>query len=291
MSSIVELTDVSVVYGDSAALSDISLDIAPGESVAILGPNGAGKTTMLEIISGFRRPSSGRVVVMGGDPLEFTAEVVSKLGIVLQNWRDHSMWRVEDLIKLVEYSHGQVGRSHHDYTQELIDVLGIKNLLGKTMLRLSGGERRKVDTCLALLSKPQLLILDEPTTAFDANGRRKFHELMRDLHDADTTLLWATHDLQEAEHNCDRIILLNKGVIVRDASPSVLRTEVSEGVCIEWRDSQGVLRSERTAHPDEKLRELVLAGAKDISMSASSFEDVYLDLLEGMEYSNVNART
>lgn len=286
--SIINLQDVTVSYGDKDALSNCTLTVTPGESIAFLGPNGAGKTTTLEIIGGFRRPSKGKAQVFGKDPINFDAFDISRVGIVLQNWRDHALWPVKDLIDLVEYSHLQTGRADRDYTKELISVLGIADLLEKKFMKLSGGERRRVDTCLALISKPELLILDEPTTAFDPNLRRKFHQLMAELKDCDTTLLWATHDLLEAEQNCERILLLNHGVIVKDASPAELRAEVEGGVSIEWRDAAGNHHTEKTTNPDNRFRELVLSGARDIRVSATSFEDIYLELLEGME-ENVTA--
>lgn len=287
MGNIVNLSNVYVSYGNTDTLSDCTLNISAGESVAVLGPNGAGKTTMLEVICGFRRPSQGSVVVFGKNPLQFDSYDTGRLGIVLQHWRDHASWRVEDFISLVEFSHMQLdNRASKKYTQELIDILGIRSFLSNKLSKLSGGERRRVDTCLSLLSKPDLLILDEPTTAFDPSLRRKFHELMREVRQGCTTLIWATHDLYEAEQNCERIILLNRGSIVRDASPDELRLEVEKEVKVEWIDTEGVPHVEQCDNPDGKIRGLLLAGASNIRVTSVSFEDVYLDLLGEMELNN-----
>lgn len=282
-SRIVDLENVGVSYSERQALQECTLRIGAGESVAILGPNGAGKTTMLEVIAGFRRPSQGHATVFGVNPLEFDAPTLSRIGIVIQNWRDHSTWRVRDVIDLVEFSHHQVGRGSPEYTRELVEVMGLYDLLNSKLIKLSGGERRRVDTCLALISQPDLLILDEPTTALDPNLRHRFHELIAKIRGGETAVLWATHDLSEAEDNCERIVLLNHGRIIRDASPAELRSEVEGGVLVKWRDSAGNPRSQKVKDPDMKLRELVLEGGTEIRISDTSFEDVYLDLLNRME--------
>lgn len=277
----ITLTNVNVFYGQKKAIDNCSLTVEEGERVALVGPNGAGKTTLLEIIEGFRRPSSGMVRVFESDPLYFDANQVGRMGIILQSWRDHPLWLVKDFLDLIQYAHSQLGRGSAGLTRKLIETLGLEKVMGKRLIKLSGGERRRVDICISLMGEPELLVLDEPTTAFDPGIRRNFYDLILRLCE-NTTLLWATHDLSEVEKNCDRVLLLNTGRIIRDASPDDLRSEI-DNVTIKWRDTQGEIHSERTSSSDKKLAELIAGGAQNIRILETSFEDVYLDLLESHE--------
>lgn len=277
--SAISLNKVSLTYGDNLVLNDCSLEVSHGESVALLGPNGAGKTTLLEVIQGFRRPSTGHVAVLGSDPLRADYTWSSKVGIVLQGWRDHFFWSPRELIKLVELAHLNVGAGSKVNTNNLISMLALEPFMDKRIGRLSGGERRRLDVCLALLGEPEILFLDEPTTAFDPAVRREFHDFMESLKGT-TTIIWATHDLTEAERNCERIILMHEGSLVADATPDELRRSVQGGTVVEWTDEHGVRQSSTTDDPNTFLAELVSnPDISDVRVSDTSFEDVYLKLL------------
>lgn len=277
-STLVDLQGVSVRYGEKVAVDDCSLTINAGESVAFLGPNGAGKTTLLEVIEGFRAPSAGHVEVFGTNPLHFGPRETGRLGVVLQSWKDHAAWKVEEFLSLVEYAHKAV-RPAGGYTKtDLIGILNLGETLDKKLSKLSGGQRRRVDVCAAMLGAPELLILDEPTTAFDPEVHRNFHQFMNDIRST-TTLIWATHDLNEAENNCDRIILLKQGKILYDNTPDGLRAMAAQGTMVQWRDRDGNVHSQVTDNPNELIVTVIAEGASDLKVGTNSFEEVYLDLI------------
>lgn len=276
----ISLQSVSIRYGDNLILDNCSLQVHKGESVAILGPNGAGKTTLLEVVEGLRKPSQGDVKVLGLNPLKASHEWSSRVGIVLQSWRDHFFWTTRELVALVESAHHNVGAGSKSLTRELINTLALESFLDKKIAKLSGGERRRLDVCLALLGDPDLLVLDEPTTAFDPAVRREFHDFMNSLRGS-TTLVWATHDLSEAEKNCDRIVLMSGGSIVADGSPEELRRSVEGGTLVEWREPDGTRKTHTTDDPNSFLAELASTpSVSDIKVSTTSFEDVYLRLIQ-----------
>src|SRR5699024_9145372 len=277
--SAISIDKINLTYGNHLVLDDCTLQVKHGESVALLGPNGAGKTSLLEVIQGFRRPSTGRVEVLGTDPLRANYKWSSKVGIVLQGWRDHFFWSPRELIKLVELAHLNVGAGSKNNTANLISVLDLEPFMDQRIGRLSGGERRRLDVCLALLGEPEILFLDEPTSAFDPAVRREFHDFMESLKKT-TTIIWATHDLTEAERNCERIVLMHDGRLAADATPDELRRSVQGGTTVEWTDEQGIRKNSTTDEPNTFLAELIaMPSVSDIRVNDTSFEDVYLELL------------
>lgn len=275
-------------YGSISVLQGISFTIARGEIVALLGPNGAGKTTTMEILEGFREPSAGVVQVLGIDPLHGGESWRSRLGVVLQSWRDHPRWRVRELV-------GHFGEFYRPFStpervrpwdvDALLQRVGLGGKGDRQVMNLSGGERRRLDVALGLVGRPELLFLDEPTSGLDPQARREMHDLLRGLADEDVTILVTTHDLDEAERTADRILVLAGKQIVADGTADRLRRELSQNAEVSWvRD--GVIEVHATNDPVGFLRELLSVPGEeitDLEVRRSTLEDVYLDLVNKVE--------
>lgn len=276
----IEVRDVSMSYGHKLALDGVCFSIAPGEKVALLGPNGAGKSTLIEILAGFRSPSAGSVTVLGTNPLTTTQGGRGGVGLMLQNWQDHAKWQVGQFLLQVATSMGKSPAQARD----LASLVGLGKCWDTRLRALSGGQRRKVDLASALMGDPGLLILDEPTTGFDVESRREFQRLVLDVA-SPTTVLWATHDLVEAEAVCDRIVMLSNGHVAANDTPQELRARHARHTTVTW-TSHGTRHTQRTIdNVNELLLTLLLRGeAEDLEVRRSSLEDVYLDLAEGHDH-------
>ncbi|WP_432889657.1 ABC transporter ATP-binding protein [Kribbella sp. CA-245084] len=215
-------------YGDTEVLHDVSFDAGAGEVVALLGPNGAGKSTTIEILEGFRLRSAGRVEVLGVDPAAGDERWRSRIGIVLQSWRDHGNWRVRELLH-------HLGSYYAPYAtpwpaDELLDAVGLAGQAKQKIRTLSGGQRRRLDVAIGIVGRPDVLFLDEPTAGFDPEARYEFHELVRGLAvDQGTTILLTTHDLDEASKLAHRILVLAAGRIIASGTASHLIAAADAG--------------------------------------------------------------
>jgi ABC-2 type transport system ATP-binding protein len=209
VSNAVEVSEVTVNFAALSAVDDVSLHVAYGEVVTLLGPNGAGKTTLVETLLGFRAPTSGTVRLHGLDPLRDHKEVVVRTGALLQRggvWFPMSPRQVLDLTA----SYYDAPRA----TDELLDLLDLARCARTPWRRLSGGEQQRTLLALALLGRPRVLVLDEPTTAVDPEGRQVIRELIASERDRGCALLVTTHELSEAERTSNRVVIMNRGHVV-----------------------------------------------------------------------------
>ncbi|WP_420000281.1 ABC transporter ATP-binding protein [Streptomyces boninensis] len=270
-------------YGTADVLHDVTFRVAPGEVVALLGPNGAGKTTTIEILEGFRMRSAGRAQVLGTDPAQGDEPWRARTGVMLQSWRDHGKWRVRELLGHQAAYYACCARAPWD-PDELIDAVGLTGQAEQKVKTLSGGQRRRMDVALGIVGRPDVLFLDEPTTGFDPQARRDFHELVRRL---DITILLTTHDLDEAEKLADRIVVLHRGRIVADGTPHELAREIAGEDQVRWRQG-GRRRVRATARSTEFVRELFRRYGDEISeleVERASLEQTYLALVKEAEES------
>jgi ABC-2 type transport system ATP-binding protein len=284
----VQVEDLQMSYGATRVLRGVDFAVAPGEVVALLGPNGAGKTTTIEILEGFRAPSAGRVMVLGEDPLRAGEAWRARVGVVLQSWRDHARWRVRELlVHLGEFyrPYSTADRARPWDTDDLLARVGLADKADRQLMRLSGGERRRLDVAIGLVGRPDVLFLDEPTAGFDPQARRDFHDLVRGVADNEVTILLTTHDLDEAERLADRILVLADGSIVADGSPDALRRRVSATTEVRWaRDD--VTHVHSTDSPADYLREVLNAPGgliTDLEVRRATLEDAYLALVHRVE--------
>jgi ABC-2 type transport system ATP-binding protein len=276
--------DLYMRYGEVDVLDGVGFTARPGEVVALLGPNGAGKTTTIEILEGFRMRSAGAVSVLGVDPAQAGEAWRAKVGVVLQSWRDHARWRVRELLR-------HLGRYYVPYrrpydTDELIEVVGLTEQANTRIVRLSGGQRRRLDVAIGIVGRPEVLFLDEPTAGFDPEARRDFHDLVHRMSDLeDTTILLTTHDLDEAEKLADRILILAGGHIVADGSAVALARQVAGKAEVRW-SQDGELFVHTTDDPTAFVRNLFAqhaTGIGDLEVHRASLEDTYMALVHRHE--------
>ncbi|MFB6818812.1 ABC transporter ATP-binding protein [Streptomyces sp. NPDC056347] len=231
---VIEADGVRRRYGGGfEAVSGVSFSVARGELFALLGTNGAGKTSTVEVLEGLAVPDGGAVRVLGHDPFRERAAVRPRIGVMLQEGGFPSDLTVTETVRM--WAGCTTG------ARPVVEALGLVGLGHRARARvkqLSGGERRRLDLALALLGRPEVLFLDEPTTGLDAEGRRDTWELVRALRDGGTTVLLTTHYLEEAESLADRLAIMHRGRIVTAGTtaevtasrPSRIRFRLPEGV-------------------------------------------------------------
>ena len=212
---VIEVTDLRRVYGGGfEAVRGITFSVGRGEIFALLGTNGAGKTSTVELLEGLARPAGGRVRVLGHDPYEERGAVRPRTGVMLQEGGFPSELTVAETARMWA---GCTSGARPE--EEALALVGLTGRAGVRVKQLSGGERRRLDLALALLARPEVLFLDEPTTGLDAEGRRDTWELVRALSDAGTTVLLTTHYLEEGEDLADRLAILHEGRIAVTGTP------------------------------------------------------------------------
>jgi ABC-2 type transport system ATP-binding protein len=212
----VDLAGVHKTFGSVQAVRGVDLGIESGEIVAILGPNGAGKTTTIDMILGLSQPSSGTVSVYGMGPRQAITR-----GLVSAVMQTGGLLKDMTVGETVEYTASLFG--HSESPAVVLDRAGIAGIADRRVGKCSGGEQQRLRFALALLPDPELLILDEPTTGMDVEGRRSFWTAIRQDAAAGRTVLFATHYLEEADAYADRIVLLRHGQIVADGTATQIK--------------------------------------------------------------------
>jgi ABC-2 type transport system ATP-binding protein len=206
-------------YGRLWALDGVSFALMEGETVALLGPNGAGKSTLLDLMLGLRAPTSGEVAVIGGDPRRAVGR--GEVGAVLQRGALPVGAKVIDVVRLA------CRLQRRPDIDRLLLRCGLAELASRRVERLSGGELQRVRFAVALAGRPKLLLLDEPTVGLDPDARRRFWIAARSEVDQGTTVLFATHYLDEVDQHADRAVVLDRGRIVADDTPERIKTGIS----------------------------------------------------------------
>ena len=215
-----DITGLTVRHGDVLAVDDLDLRIGRGETVALLGPNGAGKSTTVGAVLGLLRPAAGAVRVLGRAPAD--AVRAGCVGAMLQHGGLPGEARVGEVLHLVRRSYADPWP-----LDDLVATTGVGGLLDRDVDALSGGQRQRVLLALALAGQPPLLLLDEPTSAMDVEGRRAFWTTMRDLAARGTTVVFATHHLEEADAVADRVVVMAGGRVVADGPSAGIRSAVA----------------------------------------------------------------
>jgi ABC-2 type transport system ATP-binding protein len=286
--TVLDVRDLRMRYGTTDVLTGVDFSAYRGEVLALLGPNGAGKTTTIEILEGFRMRSAGSVRVLGVDPAHGDEKWRSRVGVVLQSWRDHGKWRVRELLDhLGRYydAHDRPGRRRWQ-VDELLVAVGLTEHARKRLSQLSGGQRRRLDVAVGIVGRPELLFLDEPTAGFDPSARREFHDLVHRLSDSeDTTILLTTHDLDEAEKLAGRILILAGGRVIADGSPDELARRMSTEAEVRW-SSGGERYVHSTLDATKYVRELLAEHGDDLTdleVRRASLEDTYMALVHRSE--------
>ena len=294
VSNAVEVSALVVDFEDLRAVDGVSLHVAYGEVVTLLGPNGAGKTTVVETLLGFRAPTSGTVRLHGLNPIRDHREVVVRTGALLQRGGVWSPMTPRQVLELTA-TYYDAPRA----TSELLALLDLERCARTSWRRLSGGEQQRTLLALALLGRPRVLVLDEPTTAVDPEGRQVIRELIGAERQRGCAILITTHELTEAERMADRLVIMNHGHVVIQGSLDELAgspemiVEVSTPVdpgglgvvlgCAVVADGPLRLRCATTSTPERiaAVNEFLAgAGASMVSLrTRASLEERYLELI------------
>ncbi len=213
----IQVDDLVIRYGDHVAVGGLSFEARRGEITALLGPNGAGKTSTVETLEGYRSPTSGRVRVLGLDPGSQHSLLAPRIGVMLQSGGIYTGIRPLEILRLFA--------SYYDdpvEPVELLEMVGLADRQRSTWRSLSGGEQQRLSLALALIGRPEVAFLDEPTAGIDPAGRQVIRRIVADLRDSGVAVLLTTHDLDEAEKLADRVVIIDHGTLLADATPAEL---------------------------------------------------------------------
>jgi ABC-2 type transport system ATP-binding protein len=231
----VEVESLTVTYGSVTAVDDLSFTAEAGQVTCVLGPNGAGKTSTVEALEGLRRPASGRLEVIGLDPRSDHRVLTERMGVMLQEGGIHPAVRVREALR-----HAAALYRNPLDPAELIERLGLAGLEGRTYRQLSGGEQRRVALAVALVGRPQVAFLDEPTTGVDPAGRQVIRQVVADLRSEGVTVLLTTHDLDEAERVADRVVIVVGGKLVASGTVEELTRASGADADLRFRGPPGL---------------------------------------------------
>ena len=297
MNPAIAVENLTRTYGSLTAVDSVSFEVRPGEILGLIGPNGAGKTTLLECLEGLRTPSGGTLRVLGADPARPTPAWRARIGVQLQSAALPPKIKVGEAVDLFA--------SFYDSPLDgdaLLAELGIAAKKNSYVDKLSGGQRQRVFIALALINRPELVFLDELTTALDPQARLAMWDVVRSIRDRGATVLMTTHYMEEAEALCDRVGIIDHGrLIALDMVPNLVASlgggaevrlctsspvpaallEGLDGVSnVSVRDCQVRLHSESTRFPQQMIDTIERTGptVSDVSVSAPSLEDVFLAL-------------
>ena len=266
----------STPRGPFCALDKVSLDIEQGEFFGLLGPNGAGKTTMISILAGLARATAGRVLVQGSDVQTDYAAARRKLGIVPQELVFDPFFSVREALR---FQSGYFGiPKNDDWIDELLHNLGLSDKTNANMRQLSGGMKRRVLVALALVHKPPIIVLDEPTAGVDVELRQTLWQFIAGLNKAGSTVLLTTHYLEEAEALCGRIAMLKRGRVVALDKTSELLKAASGNVLVFKTDSPLPPKIAAQARITGRVVQLATQETKDIEQYLTALRESGVDV-------------
>ncbi|WP_031520969.1 ABC transporter ATP-binding protein [Streptomyces sp. NRRL F-5123] len=220
----VEVAGLVKRYGAQAAVDGLDLTVPRGSVTAVLGPNGAGKTTTVEVCEGYRRPDSGRVRVLGLDPVTEGAALRPRIGVMLQSGGVYPGARAEEMLR-----HTAALHAHPVDPALLIERLGLESCGRTAYRRLSGGQQQRLALAMAVVGRPELVFLDEPTAGLDPQARRATWELVRELRADGVSIVLTTHFMDEAEQLADQVVIIDAGRAIARGTPEELCRGGAEG--------------------------------------------------------------
>jgi len=217
MSAAIAVADIRKAYGKRPILTGVSFEVQQGELFALLGPNGAGKTTTVEILEGYRKADAGTVSVLGLDPVRDGAKLRPRIGLMLQEGGIDNRTTPREVLRL----YARFYRNPED-PDALLEAVDLGRAAGTRYRRLSGGEKQRLSLALALLGRPELLVLDEPTAGMDPAAKQATRERIAALRSAGTTIVLTTHELGDVELLADHVAVLDRGRVVAYGTPAEL---------------------------------------------------------------------
>lgn len=271
----IEIKDLTKKFGDFTAVDHLSMTIETGEFFGLLGPNGAGKTTTISMMSTVLLPTSGEILIDGKKLDRKASAEKRKLSVITQ---EYSMRQDMTMDEVMEYQ----GRLYYlprkvikEKSDELLEFAGLKEFRKRTVRHLSGGMKRKLMICRALMIEPEILLLDEPTAGMDALSRRQMWNLLRQVNVRNMTIVLTTHYIEEAQALCDRVALVNRGKLQKLDTPRSLIDELG-AFAVDETGRDG-LKSTYFKDREEAIAYLSKAG-QDAIFRMTTLEDVFVDV-------------
>lgn len=271
----ITIDNISKKYAKSSrnALNSVSMEIGSGESFGILGPNGAGKTTLMSIITTLTLPTSGKVLVDGELITRNRVDIKSKFAFVTQHISIRKDMTVREVMELSGRLYGLPGKLIRSRSDRLLEFTGLSDNYKNTARGLSGGQQRKLMIARALLSDPEILVLDEPTVGLDPHARRRIWDTLINLKLKGMTLLLTTHYIEEAENVCDRVAFINSGSVSDVGVPADMINELG---CIAADTFEDKKTHTRFFKSMDEAGEYAKASGKKVRIRESTLEDVFL---------------
>jgi ABC-2 type transport system ATP-binding protein len=224
----ISVNDLVIQYPGrpTPAVDRISFSVEPGSILALLGPNGAGKTSTVETLEGYKRPTAGSVRVLGLDPIAQAKALMPRIGVMLQRNGVYLSMGPAAVLKLFASYYGtRAQRPEH-----ILELVGLQSVAKTPWRRLSGGEQQRLSLGMALIGRPEVAFLDEPTAGMDTSARNTLWNVIDTLRVGGTTILLTTHYLDEAERLADQVVIIDKGVVVADGTPASLRNTNTDDI-------------------------------------------------------------
>lgn len=276
----IKIDSISKRFGDLQALNQVSFTIEQGEFFGLLGPNGAGKSTLINVLSGLLRADSGSISVLGSDVQSGYRQARMNLGVVPQEVVMDPFFTVRETL---QFQSGYFGiNDNHLWIDELLDQLGLADKAETNMRKLSGGMKRRVLIAQALVHKPAVLVLDEPTAGVDVELRQSMWRFIRRLNKEGTTIVLTTHYLEEAEELCDRIAIIDKG--------QVIALETKQDLLARGLGSKLLVKSpsQITSVPVAYLEKVVRQEANELELLLNRDTDSVMKILDDLRAESID---
>ncbi len=281
MTDAIRITQLSKQFDRLKALDEVSFDIPRGSFFGLLGPNGAGKSTLINIMAGLSRASSGHISVLGYDVLSNWRKARFNLGVVPQELVYDPFFTVREMLYLQSGYFG-FSKENHAWVEELMESFSLADKADTNMQKLSGGMKRRVLIAQALVHKPEVVVLDEPTAGVDVELRRALWQFTRDLHAKGHTILLTTHYLEEAQALCKRIAILNQGKLVAlDDTKDLLNHHPYRVLCLKLPDHK------LPNLPDALQAKVLERNASHISLQLHREQDNIIEVLAALQQAGI----
>ena len=271
----IELKELTKKFGNFTAVDGLSFEIGTGEFFGLLGPNGAGKTTTISMLSPVLLPTSGEIYIDGVKLTRAASEQKRKLAVITQEYSMRQDMTMDEVMEYQGRLYFMPKKEIKKRSDELLEFAGLGDYHRTVVRHLSGGMKRKLMICRALLIEPEILLLDEPTAGMDALSRRQMWNLLRQVSGQNMTILLTTHYIEEAEALCDRVAMINRGRLQKLDSPRALIQELGEFTVDET--GEGDLKSTHFTTREEAIRYLETAPS-DSTLRQTTLEDVFVDV-------------
>lgn len=293
--TVIEVKNLTKVYGDLRAVDDLSFEVRAGEVFSILGPNGAGKTTTVEIMECIRDPTSGEVNILGMNTAKQSRNIIERIGVLPQRFDAYDLLTVRENIDYFAKMF-----DHHLDAMDLVRIVALEEKTDDLFRTLSGGMKQRVGVAISMVNDPEIIFLDEPTTGLDPRARREVWEVVRDLRKQGKTVILTTHYMEEAEVLSDRVAIMNDGkFITLDSPQEIINKHGRKSVCtirgggkmayellsqngeqVELKEQDVVVKLETKRHLSQIIMRLEENQIyyEEVLLQRSNLEDVFLGL-------------